>query len=314
MYVAALKERLGAGVDIYGMSQDKLLALHDKLRFIETAAAIGLPVPETCHLDDPRAGSLAETGDYVLKPINACAGKGVRIERQGTALPDAPAETPMVIQRHVDGWAASSFSMAHEGRVILTVVYRGTIMTGTVAIGFERIAQRTGIEEWIETFVARIGYSGFIAFDFIVDRSGMPFAIECNPRVTSGIHFIATDNLAPMMLYPNRATPPRLRVDRHFQQFWPCLTETQARILRWPEFWQHLKSLFRSKDVTWRRSDPLPFLLMPFTSLKMLWTAMTTEKTLGEAATDDIEWSPEAVRPIQEGKPGITTVAAAPDT
>ncbi|MEZ5931011.1 MAG: ATP-grasp domain-containing protein [Alphaproteobacteria bacterium] len=310
IYVAALKERLGSSVDIYGMSQETLLALHDKLRFIETAAAIGLSVPETYRLDDPRAGRLAETGDYVLKPINACAGRGVRIEKQGTALPDGTTGTSTVVQRHVEGWAASSFSMTHEGRVMLTVVYRGTIMSGTVAVGFERVDKRTGIEEWVDTFVAHIGYSGFIAFDFIIDRDGKPFAIECNPRATSGLHFVATDILAPMMLYPNRATPPRLRVDRQFQQFWPCLTETQARILCWPDFWRHLKSLCRSRDVTWRRRDPLPFLLMPFTSMKMFWTAMTTEKSLGEAATDDIEWVPLAERPSDVGSaPGPTETA-----
>lgn len=311
MYVAALKARLGSSVDIYAMSQEELLALHDKLRFIETAAAIGLPVPETYGLDDPRARTLAATGDYVLKPVDACAGRGVRIERQGSALPDHPAEQAMIIQRRVDGWPASSFSMVHQGRVLLTVVYRATILAGTVAVGFERVDQRTGIEAWVETFVARIGYSGFIAFDFIIDRDGRPCAIECNPRVTSGIHFVATDILAPMMLYPNRATPPRLRVDSRFQQFWPCLGETQASIFRWPEFWRRLSTLLHSRDVTWRRRDPLPFLLMPFTSMTMLWTAMTTEKTLGEAATDDIEWRARAARPPQAAT-AIKETGAAP--
>jgi predicted ATP-grasp superfamily ATP-dependent carboligase len=186
-------------------------------------------------------------------------------------------------------------------------------MTGTVAVGFERVDGQINIEEWIKAFVAPIAYSGFIAFDFIIDSEGKPHAIECNPRVTSGVHFVATDILAPMILYPNRASPPRLRPDRHFQQFWPCLTETQASVFRWSRFRQHLKSLLRSRDVTWSRRDPLPFLLMPFTSMKMLWMAMTTEKTLGEAATDDIEWVPEAGLPRQDDSE-ITPTEAAPGT
>jgi predicted ATP-grasp superfamily ATP-dependent carboligase len=218
-----------------------------------------------------------------------------------------------IIQRFVNGQHVSSFSIVHEGEVRLTVVYRGTIMTGTVAVGFERLDGQIDIEEWISAFVAPISYSGFIAFDFIIDSEGAAHAIECNPRVTSGIHFVATDILAPMMLYPNRASPPRLRPERHFQQFWPCLTETQASLLRWSRFRQHLGNLLRSRDVTWRRRDPLPFLLMPFTSMKMLWTAMTTKKTLGEAATDDIEWVPETGLP-GEDDPAIKPSEAAPGT
>ncbi|GIS01723.1 MAG: hypothetical protein CM15mP103_02740 [Gammaproteobacteria bacterium] len=32
--------------------------------------------------------------------------------------------------------------------------------------------------------------TGFIGFDFILDRGGIPRGIECNPRASSGIHFI----------------------------------------------------------------------------------------------------------------------------
>ncbi len=309
MYVAALKGRIPPHVLVYGMPQATLLALHDKQRFIEIASDIGLPVPETYRLDDPRAGKLVESTDYVLKPINTCAGKGVEIKMKGTPPSSRSDASALIVQRFVNGRQACSFSLVHEGKVLLTVVYRGTIMTGTVAVGFERIDGRTGIEEWVETFVDHVGCSGFIAFDFILADDGTPYAIECNPRVTSGIHFLPSDIIAPMMLNPNRSLPPRLRVDRHFQQFWPSLTETQARLFRWPDFTRHLSSLFRAKDVTWHWRDPLPFLLMPFTSMKILWTAMTTEKTLGEAATDDIEWKP---KPPDEA-PAVPTASSPVD-
>ncbi|MEM9512143.1 MAG: hypothetical protein AAF978_05580 [Cyanobacteria bacterium P01_E01_bin.48] len=58
MYVAALKGRIPPHVLVYGMPQATLLALHNKQRFIEIASDIGLPVPETYRLDDPRAGKL----------------------------------------------------------------------------------------------------------------------------------------------------------------------------------------------------------------------------------------------------------------
>jgi predicted ATP-grasp superfamily ATP-dependent carboligase len=294
LYVAALKERIAPHILVYGMPQATLLALHDKQRFIEIASDIGLPVPETYRLNDPRAGKLVENGDYVLKPVSNCSGKGAEIKTKGTPPPSGADAAAMIVQHHVSGWQACSFSMVHEGRVILTVVYHGTVMTGTVAIGFERIDGRTGIEEWVKTFVSHVGCSGFIAFDFIIADDGTPYAIECNPHVTSGIHFLPPDIIAPMMLNPNRSMPPRLRVDRHFQQFWPTVADAQARTFRWPELWRHLSSLFRSREVTWQWRDPLPFLLMPLTSLKLFWTATTSEKTLSEVTTGDIEWQPRS--------------------
>ena len=44
---------------------------------------------------------------------------------------------------------------------------------------------------WVETFVAREGYTGQIAFDFIETEAGVMYALECNPRATSGVHLLA---------------------------------------------------------------------------------------------------------------------------
>ena len=313
LHVAALKERLASDIRVYTMSLRDILALHNKHVFIQKAGDFGLDVPETHRLNTAGATDLASRKDTIVKPVFSCAGSGVRFLPKGTDLPSDDPSRPAIVQAHLNGDPISSFSIVHNGRVQLTTLYRGIINTGTVAIGFERIDDRPEIDAWIETFVDGTGHDGFIAFDFIVDRSGRPFAIECNPRVTSGVHFVATDSLAPMMLYPQRKTPPRRRVDQHLQQFWPCLTETQASIFRPRRFVHHLRHLIRSRDVSWRRRDPLPFLLMPFTSLKMLWMAMTTELSLGEAATRDIEWVPEAARPRQDDV-SIKPTEASPGT
>ena len=310
LHVAALKDRLPPDVRLYTMGQQEILALHDKHAFIRKALEFGLAVPETHRLTTSEAEALARRADTVVKPIFSCAGSGVRFVQKGDALPPNDAARPTIVQERIVGDAISSFSMASQGRVQLTTLYRGIIMTGTVAIGFERVDDQPEIHNWIQAFVERSGHDGFIAFDFIVDQRGCPLAIECNPRVTSGVHFVASDSLAPMMLYPRRTTPPRRRIDRHLKQFWPCLTETQASIFRPSRFRQDLRHLIRARDVTWKWRDPLPFILMPFTSMKMLWMAMTTEMTLGEAATRDIEWVPEAAKPKQDDDEINTTAAS----
>lgn len=315
MHVAALKERLSDHVKMFTMEQNALLKLHDKKHFIEFAHRIGLAAPETYRLSDPRAKAFAETYDHVVKPVFSCAGRGVRIAKAGTSLPADDPASPSIVQAYVEGPVVSSFSIVHQGHVLLTVLYHGVIMTGTVAIGFERVDGQTAMHDWIAHFAEQADYSGFIAFDFVVDPDGQPLGIECNPRVTSGIHFVATDNLAPILLYPYRATPPRLVVDSLLQQFWPCLTETQTSLLEPRRFLRYLHHLVKARDVTWKLSDPLPFLLMPLTSLRIISQALFTKQTLGEAATADIEWhGGEAPLSVKDDAPLIRKTDAAPGT
>ena len=57
---------------------------------------------------------------------------------------------------------------------------------------------------------------------------------------------------------------------------------------------RNLKHLLSSRDVIWRASDPLPFLLMPMTSYQILAMSIFEGLSFGEAATRDIEWTAPA--------------------
>jgi predicted ATP-grasp superfamily ATP-dependent carboligase len=288
MCVAALRGRLPAGVDLYAPPQEVLLRLHNKRRFIEYANSLGMSVPETVAITDPAARDIASGGAYVLKPEYSCSGHGVVICKQGTPLPTASDET-LIVQRFVPGQVWSSFTVAHQGRVQVTSIYKGTVMSGTVSVAFER-ADHGPVAAWVADFVAKSNHSGFISFDFIEDAAGRVSAIECNPRMTSGVHFIDGDHLARAVLDPEDQTPVGFKPERYYQQFYPCLTETQKVFFnsaKRPNAVQHLR---QSKDVVWARNDPWPFVLMPVTSYQILAQTIFKGLSFGEAATRDIEW------------------------
>ena len=44
-----------------------------------------------------------------------------------------------------------------------------------------------GIQEWVTTFVKAKNLSGFVCFDFLVDKNNNVYCIECNPRLHSAI-------------------------------------------------------------------------------------------------------------------------------
>lgn len=290
LHVAGLRPRLPEGVRLLCMPRSHLLALHDKASFIERSAGHGLDVPITAYLSEPGACALAAARKCIVKPVLSCAGRGVRVLEAGSALPEPEPGARAIVQAFVEGELLSSFSIAHEGNILVTVVYRGTVMSGTVAVCFERVDGARAVEGWIERFVAAEKYSGFIGFDFVEQADGRVLAIECNPRATSGVHFVRQEDLASAVLEPAAGRPVGLREDRLLQQFWPCLTETQAAMLGGSGFRQKLSQLVRAHDVTWSRRDPLPLLLMPFASYPILLLSIFKGLTFGEAATLDIEW------------------------
>ena len=289
-HVAHLSPLLPASARVFSPAPDVVLELHDKAAFIALAARLGLAVPETAQLGTPDADQLAAHKDYVIKPVFSCSGKGVSLHKAAESLPDFDVTLPnnkAIVQEQLKGQEFSTFAVCHTGQVLINVTYRGTIMSGSVAVAFERV-EMVAISEWVSTFVAKSNHSGFISFDFFIDEAGVARAIECNPRVTSGVHFIETDDLAPAILMPSSARPKLKRATK-MMQFYPTLTEVQGAMFS-PEFTSHLQHMISSTDVTWSQKDLMPFLTMPITAFTIISKSIRQQKTFGEVSTDDIAW------------------------
>ena len=295
MHVAFLRDRLAGRARLFTMPPGQVLALHDKAGFIRQGGACGVAVPETHGLGTDAARAMAAGRDVVVKPVSACSGRGVRILRRGAALPDTDSADPAVVQAFLPGCVHSSCTIADAGRALATVIYRGTVMSGTVAVAFQRVEQ-PAIMAWINRFVAAVGWTGFISFDFIVSDAGEVHGIECNPRATSGVHFWEPDSVAQAILDPASAAI-RLRPQAELQQFYSCLTETQMAVFRRDGALRRLRALMSTRDVTWDLRDPLPFLTMTWTSWPIIAQAIKRRATFGEVATLDVGWYEDAPRP-----------------
>ena len=290
LHAARLEDRLPPGVRLMSAPLETIRQLHDKLRFARKAQALGLPVPQTLQWGDSALREFCASTDYVVKPRNSCSGIGVTIHRKGAM----PARTDLppgaIFQAFVPGRHVSTFTLAHEGRERVTVAYEGTVFAGTVAVCFKRVDGLESVHEWVRAFVAKTGHSGFISFDFIVSEGGVAQAIECNPRITSGIHFVESEGLARAVLSPANDLPVPLKRHAKFQQAYSTLTEAYGNFLRPRRFAAQMRELFTSRDVVWSWRDPLPFLLMTPMSWDILRPAIFGGLTLGEAAMRDIAW------------------------
>jgi predicted ATP-grasp superfamily ATP-dependent carboligase len=296
MHVSHLAGRLPHGVRLYSMAPDVLLPLHDKLRFIDRCRAYGVSAPETFALGSPGGAALAQAGDHIVKPVFSCSGRGVLFRAQGEPLPETLPGKPAIVQRWVRGNVLSTFSIASAGKPLVTVVYRGAVMSGTVSVCFERVGEgdphHRPVVDWVERFIAGAGFSGFISFDLVVDADGRAHGIECNPRATSGLHFVDPDDLARAVVAPDTNQLVRFRKERLMQQFYPCLTEVQKSMFSpkpfGPDFRRNLSRFLSARDVTWSWRDPLPFITMPLTASQIIWLSMRSGATFGEVATLDV--------------------------
>ena len=289
LHASLLRGRLPSGVRLAAMPHASLLALHDKLSFAAVCRAAGVAAPETFALGDPRAVELARRGRTVVKPIFSCSGRGVRFLAAGEALPSA--DEPALVQQFCAGRILSTFTLARAGVPRITVTYRGAVMQGTVAVCFERIDTPPAVDAWVGAMVRNTAFDGFISFDLVEDAQGVIRGIECNPRATSGIHFVEPADLAAALLDPQADGPLRFKQNRLMQQFYPCLTETQRTMFGEGPFRENLRCLVAASDVTWSARDPWPLVSQPWTSWPIIEMAMRRRCSFGEVAMLDLAWS-----------------------
>lgn len=293
LHVLDLESLLPKGVRIFGSDKKLVQQCFDKATFIEKAKNLHLSVPETAILGTPEAEALSTEMDYIIKPIESCSGLRIEFGAQNDALPLQIERPPSVVQQRLNGRHKSSFSLCDNGRVLGTIIYHGLVYSGTVSVAFKRLDFEPEIEQWVTSFAQATGYSGFLSFDFIEDAHGVPHAIECNPRATSGIHFLTKHALADAMLYPDQLggegfSDAQLKPHKALQQFFPTLTEVQATGRKGEGFKEKFYWLRKAKDVSFEWRDPLPLWLMSFTSANIIYGSIKEKIPMAEISMRDI--------------------------
>ena len=185
-HLASLHGQL-PGVRLVCEPRPRLAMLHDKWRFIEATAAAGLVAPRTQVLGD---GRVPDGGRWILKPRHSRFATRLHVVDGGAALPDLGGDAPSawVAQELLEGAALCTWSVVRDGRVLAHATYAVDETAGErgAAIAFHSV-RHAGVLAWVQQFVSSHALSGQFAFDFIDTASGLR-AIECNPRLTSGVH------------------------------------------------------------------------------------------------------------------------------
>ncbi|MFB6363588.1 hypothetical protein ACFCP7_05915 [Paenibacillus elgii] len=323
-YVSAGLERLSRICRVAAPPLEQMRRLHSKWEFIRRAQELGLSVPHTERVRSPQewarftarvASSPEEVfrDGYVVKPEFSRFASKVRIVRSGGWEAEAAAKErtrssretqsevrleaesyPWVIQQFIPGRTLCTYSIAHEGRLAAHAAYAADYsVRGGASVYFEPL-YHSGLLEWVRQFVRMERFTGQIAFDFIETERGELYAIECNPRTTSGIHlFRPADGLASALLHPEALGETVIEPRPHAQGMLgvPMLACGLTRSRSWRAFATWLSKFAAARDVVFRWSDPRPFAEQLFLLLELWRSAAARKQTLMEASTGDIEWN-----------------------
>lgn len=138
----------------------------------------------------------------VLKPEYSRGGAAIHFLKKSDEvghIRSAGEGNRWVAQRFLPGKVICSFALMHKGEILFNIIYEPLAKLGEVSVCYKRI-RHAASEAWIRSFAQKTSYSGFVSFDFITEypddsraASGAvseSMAIECNPRITSGLHLV----------------------------------------------------------------------------------------------------------------------------
>lgn len=290
----AQRGREHMGASLVAPAFQALTRWHHKAEFIATAGAHGLRVPETHLCTDALPSRALMPGAWVLKPVWSRFGTRVHVVAAGAPWPRVMphAQEPWVLQRYLAGPRWCTWSIAHRGVLRVHTAYEVEATAGPIgaAIAF-RAARHDGIREWVQRFVEAEDVTGQLAFDFILDGE-TPLAIECNPRLTSGVHLLRdmpgagrAVSAALGLLPPtsDNGTPAA-----RGSVFEPCAGArfTSALALR-----TYGARVPRGRDLLDFRADPWPRRLQLLGWGGLLGSAALHGADPRAWSTDDIEWN-----------------------
>jgi predicted ATP-grasp superfamily ATP-dependent carboligase len=202
-HVAHVRPRLPAQLTVAVAELALLRQLHSKWEFLQLARGCGVGVP-----DSARVRTLAQARDWadgravVLKPEFSRFGTEVRLLPQGidAATPELEGEQHWVVQQLLHGAEYCSYAVAARGRLLAHVAYAPRHRLRRSSSYYFDPVRLPALQAFAAALAAKTGYSGQLAFDWVVDGAGTPWVLECNPRGTSGVHLFAPHDPLPAAL------------------------------------------------------------------------------------------------------------------
>lgn len=271
-----------------------LRVLHHKGAFARlarsSAAEAGVHVPET-----RRFGEL-DDATWVCKPAYSRFAVMTRLGLSAVEAQVQLQQPGWLAQRQIAGREFCTWALFVQGREVCSAAYQPIYRAGMGSgIGLRTVEAGRAID-FARVLAARLRYTGQLAFDWMENDAGC-HVLECNPRSTSGIHFLDSHSKelgrAIGDALHGRRSPSFPGAEEDLAVKWAMLLFGSLRMVR-PRTGAAERAFFRhARDVERDPDDPNPARLVTLLRAfaEIVGRAMKLRSNLLRASTADIEWN-----------------------
>lgn len=212
-YLAANREKIQGDRDVtlFFPELDALLEVNDKSSFADLCKRLGLPLAETIVCTSPEE-FVAATERWEHWFARATFGRGGLdvITNTGplageTAVADIkPTEQdPWLVQEFLVGTDRCSWSVVHEGEVVLHSCYEHPLaIDDRGGIVFQSVDSPESLAA-TQKIAKELNWTGQISMDYLVTEDGTHYMVECNPRPTAGCTVATAEEFDTALFRPN---------------------------------------------------------------------------------------------------------------
>ncbi len=274
----------------------KLEKLHNKYVFSQLTETFQIRAPHTILIQDADDLSKISLNNYVLKPSFSRFGEETVLhpsEKDKSRVLNT-LDKKWIAQKRVDGEELCAFAISQDGRLISCVVYHPKYRYKTGAGVFFERKQCFEINQFCSEIVRELNFTGQISFDFIRSYCGEIYVLECNPRLTSGIHLFS-EKARLSAAYVDSTNSSFIEPDGPNASIKLVMLLTFGKQARCVGLKKTILDFWLSKDIICETKDFFPTIYqlycLVFMSLKALLRGESIEKT----STSDIEWNGDAI-------------------
>ncbi|WP_265524600.1 ATP-grasp domain-containing protein [Providencia rustigianii] len=300
-YLAHGLERLSPLCQVLISYFSLLHQLHHKGHFAAMTDGWSLAAPETHLLKDSHAllTFADDAASWVFKPAYSRFASQTLIRPSSQQLNNVqPTQAePWVAQRFIEGREFCSFSVLVDGDLRAHSCYHPRYRVGRGSGIYFQPSAPEPVRQFLKHFGRETGYSGQVGFDFIQDKNGRFYVLECNPRATSGVHLFDNQRqlLVNSLSHPLERTLEPTLEPRMIAL--AMLLFTAPRRALSPPFWRDYAA---ARDVIVQKGDWWPLIAQVGSLSEIIARAVSRRCGLLTASTADIEWNGQ---PLNERTP-----------
>lgn len=291
-WIARFKDQIEVYCPVFIDELQKLKKLHSKASFVQLCEELKIQAPKSyeCTNLNQILKLAQEYKKFVLKPTFSRFGEEVLTNPKISEIEkiEISEARPWVFQEFLAGKAYCSYALCRSGKLLASAIYPSEIKSNKVSLNFKHI-EHAGIHAWVEDFAKKINFTGQLSFDFIDTENGL-FAIECNPRMTSGLHLFEEREDFHHIFTQIPIAP--LKPKAHVKNMMGVLVLLYG-LSDLKNLFSNIKTFMTSKDIIFRRNDLNPF-IDQFRAF--FWLTKESRRraiSISKLTTADIEWNGE---------------------